>query len=292
MAGETIGFAGLGLMGSRMAARLLEEGWDLVVWNRSPGKAGDLAAAGAKEASSPAELGTNAAIVVSMVADDSALKNVFLGNDGVLSAMAPGGLIIEMSTTSITATTALAEAAARTDIAVVDAPVFGSTEPARSGGLIVVVGGADVDVERARPILASLGKEVTHLGPVGAGTAMKLAGNSIGAGTTALAAEALAFGTAAGLDGNQMLEVMARCGFNSALLQNRGAASLDERFEPGWPVKHVVKDLGLAHAAAAEHGVTMRAVECARADYEAAVDAGFGDADAAAVVKGVKREAT
>jgi 3-hydroxyisobutyrate dehydrogenase-like beta-hydroxyacid dehydrogenase len=285
MRDETIGFAGLGLMGSRMAARLIDQRWDVIVWNRSSGVADDLVAMGAKQASSPAELGAAASIVV--VADDTALKDVYLGDGGVLAGMVAGGLIIEMSTTSLDATRALAAAASEQGIAVVDAPVFGSTEPARTGGLVVVVGGNDADVDRARPILGCLGKRIFHLGPVGAGTVMKLAGNSIGAGTTALVAEALAFGTAAGLDGTRMLEVMGTCGFNSALLQNRGAAALEESFEPGWPIKHVVKDLGLAQAAAVDHGVSMRALECVRADYEAARQVGFGDADAAAVVKGV-----
>jgi 3-hydroxyisobutyrate dehydrogenase-like beta-hydroxyacid dehydrogenase len=287
MRNETIGFAGLGLMGSRMAARLIDEGWDVVVWNRSQGVADDLVAVGAKQAISPAELGAAASIVVSMVADDTALNDVYLGDGGVLAGMSAGGLVIEMSTTSLDATRALAAAASEQDIAVVDAPVFGSTEPARTGGLVIVVGGNDADVDRARHILECLGKRIFHLGPVGAGTVMKLAGNSIGAGTTALVAEALAFGTAAGLDATYMLEVMGTCGFNSALLQNRGAAALEGSFEPGWPIKHVIKDLGLAQAAGVDHGVSMRALECVRADYEAARQAGFGDADAAAVVKGV-----
>jgi 3-hydroxyisobutyrate dehydrogenase-like beta-hydroxyacid dehydrogenase len=284
---ETIGFAGLGLMGRRMAAHLIDDGWEVIVWNRSPGAADELVAAGVKEASSPSELGAAATIIVSMIADDDALEDVYFGDDGVLAGMAEGGLVIEMSTTSVRATRALGEAASDRGIAVVDAPVFGSTEPARTGDLTIVVGADDGDVERARPVLSSLGKVILHLGPVGAGTIMKLAGNSIGAGTTALVAEALAFGTAAGLDGGRMLEVMSVCGFNSALLQNRGAAALDESFEPGWPVKHVIKDLGLAHAAGIEHGVPMRALECIRADYEAARAAGFGEADAAAVVKGM-----
>ena len=287
MHNETIGFAGLGLMGRRMAARLVDEGWDVIVWNRSPGAADELVAAGAKEASSPVDLGAAATIVVSMVADDAAIDDVYLGDNGILAGMAEGGLVIEMSTTSIRATRALAEAASDRGIAVVDAPVFGSTEPARTGNLTIVVGGNDGDVERAQPVLKDLGKVIFHLGPVGAGTIMKLAGNSIGAGTTALAAEALAFGTAAGLEGTRMLEVMSVCGFNSALLQNRGAAALDESFEPGWPVKHVIKDLQLAQAAAVEHGVPMRALECIRADYETALAAGFGEADAAAVVEGI-----
>ena len=287
MHNETIGFAGLGLMGRRMAAHLIDEGWDVIVWNRSPGAADELVAAGAKEASSPVDLGAAATIVVSMVADDAAIDDVYMGDDGILAGMAEGGLVIEMSTTSIRATRALAEAASDRGIAVVDAPVFGSTEPARTGNLTIVVGGNNGDVERAQPVLKDLGKVIFHLGPVGAGTIMKLAGNSIGAGTTALAAEALAFGTAAGLEGTRMLEVMSVCGFNSALLQNRGAAALDESFEPGWPVKHVIKDLQLAQAAAVEHGVPMRALECIRADYEAALSEGFGEADAAAVVKGM-----
>jgi 3-hydroxyisobutyrate dehydrogenase-like beta-hydroxyacid dehydrogenase len=284
---ERIGFAGLGLMGKRMAAHLIDDGWDVIVWNRSPGVADELVAAGAKEASSPAELGAGATIVVSMIADDAALEDVYLSDDGILAGMADGGLVIEMSTTSVTATRALADAASDRGIAVVDAPVFGSTEPARTGDLTIVVGADDGDIERARPVLESLGKTIIHLGPVGSGSIMKLAGNSIGAGTTALVAEALAFGTAAGLDGTRMLEVMSVCGFNSGLLQNRGAAALNESFEPGWPVKHVIKDLRLAHAAGGEHGVQMRALECIRADYEAALSAGFGEADAAAVVKGL-----
>ena len=279
-----VGFVGLGLMGRPMAECLLDAGFELVVWNRSPEKAQGLEV---PVAESPADVGARAATVITMVADDEAVNEVVLGDDGLMHGMQSGGLVIDCSTTSIECKKAVAATLRVKGIGFVEAPVFGSNVPARRGELAMVAGGSEEDVERARPLLDALSKGFTHLGPVGSAAAMKLAGNMMGAGATALLANALALGKAYGLDPGVMLEVIDQTGFAAPMYQRRGSQMLRGDFEPGWPVRLVLKDVRLASEAGKDVGVPLRTAQGVIADYQAAVEAGAGERDASAVVQGI-----
>jgi 3-hydroxyisobutyrate dehydrogenase-like beta-hydroxyacid dehydrogenase len=267
-----------------MVENLKDAGFELVVWNRTREKADGL---DLSIAASPRDLGARTRTVITMVADDDAVREVVLGEDGVLDGMESGGLVIDCSTTSIECKKEVAAALKVKGIAFVEAPVFGSNVPARQGELAMAVGGSDESVERAKPLLDAIGKGFHHMGPVGSAAAMKLAGNMMGAGATALLANALVLGKAYGLDTTQMLDVIDDTGFAAPMYRRRGTQMLDGAFDPGWPVRLVLKDVRLASEAGKDVGVPLRTAQGVIADYQAAVEAGAGDRDASAVVQAI-----
>lgn len=279
---------GLGLMGSRMALRLAQAGTPLSVWNRTDGKDEEIVAAGAQRASSAMAVGQAAQIVVCMVTGDEAVDQSILGSSGVAAGMAEGGVIVEMSTTSIVAMEQLASALAHRGIALIDAPVFGSTEAAASGGLVCAAGGERDGLDRVRPLLETICKEVVVVGGAGQGSAVKLAGNLLGAGTISLLAGAIGLVEAAGLGRAQLLDVLGRTSLMSPAAHARASKMVEGDFQPGWPVKHVLKDVTLAQEAGERLGIPLRSAGGVREDYAAAVDAGFGEEDCAAVIKGLQ----
>lgn len=169
-----IGFAGMGRMGSAMTLRLLELGHEVTVWNRSPDKLQPLIAAGAKVADTPAGLVEGADVVMTSLLDGPALEEVYLGEKGLLSVTISGQLFIDLSTVLTREIIALAEKVRAAGGAFLECPVGGTTGPARTGKLLGLVGGEAADVERARPLLDQLCRRVEHVGPVGAGAALKL----------------------------------------------------------------------------------------------------------------------
>lgn len=288
MATETkTGFIGLGLMGEPMARNVLQAGFPLTVWNRSPEKAAALAEAGATVASSPAEVGAASEVLVTMVSDDAALEAVLFGPHGAAAAMAEGSTVIDMSTTSIPAMEKTASTLAERGIGFVDAPVFGSTEPAASGDLWAIVGASDADLARVRPQLDAMTGSVFHMGPVGAGSAMKVSGNLIVTGMLALLGESMAIGQRAGLDQAKMLEVLDAIDFKSPLYTGKGQQVIDNDFAPRFPLKHALKDARLAASEGARLGVPTRSVDGVVADFAAAAEAGHGEEDCIAVIKGL-----
>jgi 3-hydroxyisobutyrate dehydrogenase len=205
-----IGFVGLGRMGRGMAGRLLAAGHDVTVHNRTPGRDGELVAAGARRAATPAAAAEGARAVVVMVSDDDASQRVWQGPDGVLTgALSPGALAIECSTLSHDRVTALASAVRARGLRYVDAPVTGLPDAAAAGTLTLLVGADDTDLAAARPLLAPLCAELIHFGPVGTGTAYKLVVNLIGAVQIAAAAEGMALAERAGLDLAQVADALA-----------------------------------------------------------------------------------
>lgn len=197
-----IGFIGLGKMGAGMATRLLAAGHELRVYNRSPAKAEPLARAGARVCASPAEASTNASAIISMVAEDAASREVWLGAGGVLtqSKFAPGAFAIECSTLSHDWVQSLAVEAGRRGMRYIDAPVTGLPDDAAAGNLTSLVGAATVDLEGSRGLLGAFSQRVIHFGAVGTGTAYKLIVNLLGAIQIASAAESMALAERAGLD--------------------------------------------------------------------------------------------
>jgi 3-hydroxyisobutyrate dehydrogenase-like beta-hydroxyacid dehydrogenase len=205
----TIGFAGLGRMGSIIAANLLEKGYQLSVYNRSPGKCEPLVAAGARLATTPADLAHEAEVLVVMVSDGLALRSLLERSDGLLAGATQGTLLIVMSTIGVTEARECAALCAERGVAMVDAPVSGSTITAEAGQLTVLMGGDDPAVERATPIVAATSKAQFNLGPSGSGAAMKIALNVM-IPTTALAiSEALLLAERSGIDRDTAYDVIA-----------------------------------------------------------------------------------
>ncbi len=195
-----IAFFGLGKMGSGMAARLAGGGHEVTVWNRTPGRAADLIAAGAREARTPAEAAEGADALFSMVADDTASEQVWLGPEGALAHAPEGALAVECSTISHEHVRRLSAAAAERGQAYLDCPVNGPPSAAAAGELVLLVGAEAENLERARPLLELLSRSILHFGPVGTGTAFKLINNLLGAVHVASIAEAAHLARKLGLD--------------------------------------------------------------------------------------------
>ena len=172
-----VGVAGLGRMGSAIAARLMEVGHEVTVWNRSGDKAKPLAAAGAKVAANPAELATQVEAIVTILTNRDAIAAVYEGPTGLLAGTIKGKLVIDMSTVQPETEVALAEKVRAKGAVFVECPVGGTVGPAREGKLLGVAGGTAEDFARAKPLLAQMCRRVEHVGPVGAGSSMKLALN-------------------------------------------------------------------------------------------------------------------
>jgi 3-hydroxyisobutyrate dehydrogenase-like beta-hydroxyacid dehydrogenase len=268
------GFVGLGLMGEPMARNLVRAGFPLTVYNRTRDKSAQLEADGASVGASLREVGERSEVVVLMVSDDAAVADVLFGADGVVSGLAEGGVIVDMSTTSTEAMEETGRRLGEHGIALVDAPVFGSTEPAATGELWAVVGAEPGDLERVRPTLEAMCGRIFALGPVGAGSSMKVAGNLIVTGMLTLLAESLSMGERRGLDRAQMLEVVAAIDFASPLYTAKGTQVIDGDFAPRFPLKHALKDSRLAAAAGRSLGLQLRTVDGVVRDFEAAAEAG------------------
>lgn len=195
-----IGFLGLGMMGSGMAASLMRAGHEVSVWNRSAGKAAALAEAGAREAETPREAAEGADAVFSMVADDAASDRCWLADDGAFAALKPGAFVIECSTVSHAQSAKLAAEAVAKALRYIDCPVNGPPSAAAKGELILLVGASPEDLATARPWLEAVSSSILHFGPVGSGTAYKLINNLLGAVHVAAIAEAAHLARKLGLD--------------------------------------------------------------------------------------------
>ena len=200
MSDRRIGFLGLGTMGAAMAANLARAGFALTAWNRSPGRAPELDELGATRAETPADVARATDAIVICVSDTPDVDAVLFGPGGVAEGARAGQLVIDCSTISPSATRDFAARLAERDVAFVDAPVSGGSEGAQKATLTIFCGGTEEDVERARPILAAMGKTITHVGPVGAGQAVKAVNQVILAGAYLGVAEGIVLAIKAGLD--------------------------------------------------------------------------------------------
>src|SRR6478609_463528 len=203
-----VGFIGLGRMGHGMAGRYLDAGFTVAVWNRSKAKAEDLITRGARWAASPADAADGAEAVVTMVADDAASRDVWLGKDGAAAKMRSGTLAIECSTVSYQHALDLSRELRARGFVYVDSPVTGLPDAAAAGKLTLLVGAEPMDLEQARPYLVPLSTTIRHFGAVGTGTVYKLINNLMGAIQIAGIAEGLAIAEQAGLDMNLVLEAV------------------------------------------------------------------------------------
>lgn len=286
------GFIGLGLMGGPMAANLARAGFPLTVWNRTPSKSEPLRDLGAQVGSDAAGVAAASDVLITMVSDDAALEDLLFGAGAAAAALRTGAVVIDMSTTSPACMESVAGRLAERDVRLVDAPVFGSTEPATTGDLWAVVGADADDLARVRPQLDAMCGTVFHLGPVGAGSLMKVSGNLVVTGMIALLAESLTLGTRGGLDAGAMLDVLDAIDFTSPLWKGKGSLVVEEDYAPRFPLRHALKDVRLARSVAATHGLDLRMVAGAEEEYAAAAGSGHKDEDVMSVVHAVRHPAS
>jgi 3-hydroxyisobutyrate dehydrogenase-like beta-hydroxyacid dehydrogenase len=277
-----IGLVGLGRMGSAIAQRLGECGHEVIAWDKNP-KA--VAAQGnhVRAADNPRGVAASAEIVLSIITEDKGVRRVFTGKDGFLSSDVAGKLFIEMSTLQPMTHRALAPAVAAKGARLVDSPVLGSIPTVREGKLFALVGGDAEDVARARSVLDHLTRRVIHLGPNGAGCAMKLAINLGMAVQLQAIAESLALGLSEGLTLDQMLDVMSDAVTATPWLKGKLPVLKGEPGDTTLDVRTLRKDMMSAIATGACNGVAMPATSGALASLAAAVAGGWGDKDLAEV---------
>jgi 3-hydroxyisobutyrate dehydrogenase-like beta-hydroxyacid dehydrogenase len=276
-----LAFCGLGLMGSRMAARFLSAGHDVTVWDRTPEKETPLVELGARPAKTPAEAAAGAEAAVTMLANPEALEQVVFGGDGLADGLAPGTTLIEMSTVGPGTVRRMAGRLGP-DVAVMDAPVLGSLSAVEQGVLKIFVGGPPELLERWRPVLQVLGRPI-HFGPLGTGAAMKLVANStLGALMPALG-EALALAKGLGLDRSKVLDVLVDSPIGVTASGKRSRIESGE-YPPNFKLALAVKDLDLVLGAAEKVGVELRLAAAAKAWFEQAAAHGLGEMDYSAVI--------
>jgi len=282
-----IAFCGLGQMGAPMAARLLDAGHDLTVWNRTPERATPLVERGAHQAVSPSDAAGRAEVVVTMLADPAALEQVVFGAEGVAAGISSGATLVEMSTMGPDAVRDLA-ARLPDGVDVLDAPVLGSIPQATDGALKVFVGGDAAVFEHCRSILEAMGTP-THLGPLGAGASMKLVANSTLGALMCGLAEAMALADALGLDEAAVLDILVDSPIGTTAKSKRALIEGGEYRPPNFKLSLAAKDLALVTATAEAAGVDLRLSPAAKAWFDDAEKAGLGDRDYSAVIAAVRR---
>jgi len=227
-----LGYIGLGLMGSRMASRLLAAGHELTVWNRSREKLEPLAAQGARVADSPAAVARAADIVMMCVTDQAAAEQVLFGEAGAAGGCSRGTLVVDFSSIAPAAAVALAKRLLEIGVGFVDAPVSGGVAGAEKGSLVIMAGGRVEDVERARPVLMHLAARVTRMGDSGAGQATKLCNQVIVGSLMPVIAEAVRLAEASGVDAKRLPEALKGGFADSGPLQIFGARMAARSYEP------------------------------------------------------------
>ncbi|MGF1477786.1 MAG: NAD(P)-dependent oxidoreductase [Geminicoccaceae bacterium] len=272
-----IAFLGLGAMGSRMAARLIENGFELTVWNRSIDRTQSLAERGAKVASSPREAARGADFVFAMVRDDEASRSVWLDPaTGALDAMSNGTVAVECSTLSVSHARALAKTFDERNIAFVDAPVAGSRPQAEAGQLIFLAGGRAETLARIRPALDVMGGAAHHAGDRGAGTVLKLMVNGLFGVQLATMAELIAFARRAGIDDRTAIDIIGSTPVCSPAAKGSAAAMLEGAFAPAFPIDLVAKDFGLIAGSATTLSAELPVSDAAGKVYERGAAKGYG----------------
>ena len=285
---ERIGVVGLGTMGGAMAANLVRAGFPVTAWNRTAARATELDAPGVTVATSPAVLAAGVDVVLVCVSDTPDVEAVLFGTDGVASGAAPGTLVIDCSTIDPTASRGFAARLAAQGIGFVDAPVTGGSEGARNATLAILVGGEPAQVERARPVLAAIGRTITHFGPVGAGQAAKAVNQVILAGTYLGVAEGLVLALKAGLDPEQVVAALSTGAAQSWVLANRSGRMLANDYPLGFRVALHLKDLGIALSMARETGAALPVAALAAQLEAGLVAQGHADDDMSALARTIR----
>jgi 3-hydroxyisobutyrate dehydrogenase-like beta-hydroxyacid dehydrogenase len=281
-----VGFIGLGIMGSRMAANLRRAGHDLTVFNRTRERAERWAAEhGGTVADTPADAGAAAELVITMVVDGPQVETVLLGPDGVIHGTAPGTLCVDMSTIAPGDTRRIGAALAERDIGFLDAPVTGSSPKAEDGTLTIMAGGSEEHFARARPLLEVMGELIVHVGELGQGQTVKLINNAVAASNASTLAQALIVGRATGVDLDALVAVMGAGSGASAMLALKARPMLRHDYAPLFKLEHMLKDVRLCLEEGQAAGVPFPAAAHTRELLSAAMGRGLGQADFAAMLE-------
>lgn len=289
-----IGYLGLGIMGSAMAGRLIDAGFKVTVWNRSPQKCADLAAkfSAVKVAETAQAVIERCDITFACTSDPSSARAVVFGENGVLAGIKEGKKFVDMSTVDEETSREIATAITAKKGVFLEAPVSGSKGPALQGQLVILAAGDKALCEEAQPCFDVMGKRTFFLGEVGNGARMKLVVNMMMGVQIAALSEGLAVGTKAGLEGNDILDVLKEGALNCPMYSLKGPAMLEGKYPTAFPLKHQQKDVRLAIGLGDQLGQPMPVAAAANETLKAARAAGYGDDDMSKVYEVVKKVKT
>jgi 3-hydroxyisobutyrate dehydrogenase-like beta-hydroxyacid dehydrogenase len=283
---DTLGFIGIGRMGAPMAGRLMDAGFPLVVHDRRAEAAAPLVARGAAWAKSPAAVAAAARTIITLVPSSREVREVCTGPEGLCEALAPGALVVEMTSSDPSVTRELAEVVRARGAALIDAPVSGGVKGAREGSLAIMVGGEAADLERVRPALEAMGRRIFHVGPVGAGHAMKFVNNLCSAAALVATIEGVAVAARCGIDPGRAVEILqVSSGRSNASDLKFPSFILNGGFDAGFAISLMAKDLDGYSRLARETGVPSLVGMAATEVYRIAMARGMGDLDHTAVAQ-------
>lgn len=285
MSKERVALLGTGTMGSGMARNLRKAGYPLTVYNRTREKAESLAETGAEIAGTPSQAVAGATVVLSMLADDDASREAWLGPNGALMAMQPGAIVIDCGTVSPEWVKQLHKEAEARGLRMMDAPVTGSRPQANAGELTFLVGADSATLEAARPVLESMSKSILHLGPVGSGALLKLINNFLCGVQVVSFAEALSWIERSSLDRAQALEFLKGGAPGSGIFKAMSERMIARTYEVNFLLRLMDKDLRYAQQAAAASGIDLTTAACSRKLFDEAEAEGYGERDMSAVVE-------
>lgn len=290
---QKVALFGLGIMGSGFAANLLNKGFDLTVYNRTRDKAEAFAAQGAKVGTTPREAAQDADVLIAVLGDDTASRDIWLGEDGALAGAKPGAVIVECSTLTPDWVRELAALAAEKGCGFIDAPIAGSKQAAATAQVGLFLGGDTEVIAQVQPVLDGFSRRQVHLGGIGAGATWKLINNMMIAVHTAALGEVLALAEAAGLNMEQAVELITNGAGNSMIVQSKMPRMLERRYEDtDFALKWMQKDAGYAVKLGESFGVALNTVQGAWQAYQLAREhGGLDDLDFAAVVEGLRNGA-
>jgi 3-hydroxyisobutyrate dehydrogenase-like beta-hydroxyacid dehydrogenase len=283
-----IGFVGVGLMGRGMARNLIRKGHSVTIYNRNRQKAEEVAQIGGQIVDSPAEAAQGAEVVVTMLADPTALLNVSEGPNGILSAIRPGAILIDSSTVSPTTTLRIAEALKARGAHMIDAPVFGSKNEAERGELGFIIGAERAIFDSVADVFACMGKTF-YVGGNGSGIHAKLVVNLIIAVTLQAMNEGIVLAAKGGIDPDIMVQIIQSSRARSGIIEMKSPQVLKRDFSPFFPLRLMDKDLGLVLDTARSVGVPLFLTSVLKQIYEACMLDGLADEDYCATVKFVEK---
>lgn len=280
-----IAFIGIGVMGRGMVANLLKKGYQVAVYSRRKESAQSVMALGAAWHDSIKSCAKDADVVISMVGYPKDVEQVYFGENGILDSAKQGAFVIDMTTTSPKLAVRIDEEAKRKGLQALDAPVSGGDTGAQKGTLAIMVGGDEAVFEHCLPIFEAMGKTIVYQGKAGSGQHTKMANQIAIAGCVAGVAEAVAYGKAAGLDLNIMLDTISGGAAGSWQLSNNGRKMVEGDYAPGFYIKHFIKDMDIAKEEAQDRHLALGILEKVLEKYQSLADAGLEDEGTQAIIK-------
>ncbi len=282
---KNIGWIGTGVMGQSMCSHILKAGYRVLVFNRAKAKAGSLVEMGAIWCDSPAAVAENADVVFTMVGFPNDVENLYFGDKGVIEAANTGCILVDMTTSEPSLAKKIHEYAAKKSVAALDAPVSGGDVGARAGKLAIMVGGEKETFEKILPFFQLLGENIALMGPAGCGQHTKMSNQILIASTMIGTVECLLYGYKAGMDRDSIIDIIGKGSAGSWSINNLGRRMVKGNFEPGFFIKHFVKDMGIALREAEKMKLSLPGLALAHQFYVSALALGYENLGTQALYK-------